>query len=76
MRRPQDNALQLTRGASEASGLRRTHPCLVPLAAERECYAGYWGRPFSAARLWRCDHHRLDYELPFRLQRGVCCEKD
>jgi len=34
----QNNALQLTRGALEASGLRRTHHCLVPLAAERECY--------------------------------------
>jgi len=34
---PQNNALQLTRGASEASGLRRTHHRLVPLAAEREC---------------------------------------
>ena len=37
---PQNNALQLTRGASEASGLRRTHRCLVPLAAERECSTG------------------------------------
>ena len=35
-----NNALQLTRGASEASGLRRTHHCLVPLAAERECSTG------------------------------------
>ena len=34
-----NNALQLTRGASEASGLRRTHHCLVPPAAERECWA-------------------------------------
>ena len=33
----QNNALQLTRGASEASGLRRTRHSLVPLAAEREC---------------------------------------
>ncbi len=32
-----NNALQLTRGASEASGLRRTRQSLVPLAAEREC---------------------------------------
>ena len=34
---PDNNALQLTRGASEASGLRRTRHSLVPLAAEREC---------------------------------------
>ena len=38
-----NNALQLTRGASEASGLRRTRLCLVPLAAERECYPGRCG---------------------------------
>ena len=36
----QNNALQLTRGASEASGLRRTRHSLVPLAAERECSTG------------------------------------
>ena len=36
---PYNNALQLTRGASEASGLRRTRHRLVPLAAERECWA-------------------------------------
>ena len=35
---PDNNALQLTRGASVASGLRRTRHSLVPLAAERECY--------------------------------------
>jgi len=34
-----NKAMQLTRGASEASGLRRTHPSLVPLAADRRCYA-------------------------------------
>ena len=38
--RPHNNALQLTRGASEASGLRRTRRLLVPLAAERECWTG------------------------------------
>ena len=38
MTAPQNNAMQLTRGASEASGLRRTHHSLVPLAADRECY--------------------------------------
>jgi len=36
---PSNNAMQLTRGASEASGLRRPHRSLVPLAADRECYA-------------------------------------
>ena len=38
--RPHNNALQLTRGASAASGLRRTRHSLVPLAAERECWTG------------------------------------
>ncbi len=33
-----NNAMQLTRGVSEASGLRRPHHHLVPLAADRECY--------------------------------------
>jgi hypothetical protein len=32
-----NNAMQLTRGALEASGLRRPHHRLVPLAADREC---------------------------------------
>ena len=32
---PSNNAMQLTRGASEASGLRRPRRHLVPLAAER-----------------------------------------
>ena len=36
---PQNDAMQLTRGASEASGLRRPHLCLVPLAADREGWA-------------------------------------
>ena len=43
---PPNNAMQLTRGASEASGLRRPHHHLVPLAADRECSAdlgyGQW----------------------------------
>ena len=33
--------MQLTRGASVASGLRRTRHPLVPLAADRECSTGY-----------------------------------
>jgi hypothetical protein len=45
---PQNNALQLTRGASEASGLRRTRHSLVPLAAERECSTDMrWGQIYS-----------------------------
>ena len=44
-----NNALQLTRGASEASGLRRTRHCLVPLAAERECCAGHGAGELFAA---------------------------
>ena len=35
-----NNAMQLTRGARVASGLRRTHHSLVPLAADRECCPG------------------------------------
>jgi hypothetical protein len=42
--RTPNKAMQLTRGASEASGLRRPHLCLVPLAADRECSVGRRGR--------------------------------
>jgi hypothetical protein len=34
---PPNKAMQLTRGASEAAGLRRPHHSLVPLAADRRC---------------------------------------
>ncbi len=54
--RPHNNALQLTRGASEASGLRRTRHSLVPLAAERECCAGdcgEWRNEFARPRAVR-----------------------
>jgi hypothetical protein len=42
--------MQLTRGASEASGLRRTHHRLVPLAAERRCSACLEVRPHLNGR--------------------------
>jgi hypothetical protein len=40
---PPNNGMQLTRGASEASGLRRPHHSLMPLAADPECSTGLAG---------------------------------
>ena len=40
IRRTPNNGMQLTRGASEASGLRRPHHSLMPLAADPECSTG------------------------------------